>query len=87
MNARRTLLAILTTLMQFPVSALADDPSPEYREALRKTIQKREERRRRLGNRPVGLIVPYPMPPALIIRQTPEAHDEVGGLLRVLRGG
>ena len=35
--------------------------------------------------RPVGAIVPWPMPPALIIRQTPQVHDEVGSLLDVLR--
>ena len=43
-------------------------------------------RRPRRRARP-GLIVPYPFPPALIIRQTPEAHDEVDALLRMLRGG
>ena len=34
---------------------------------------------------PVGAIVPWPMPPALIVRQTPQVHDEVGSLLDVLR--
>jgi hypothetical protein len=29
--------------------------------------------------------VPYPFPPALIIRQTPEAHDEVRAFLNMLR--
>jgi hypothetical protein len=33
----------------------------------------------------VGTIAPWPLPPALIIRQTPGVHDEVRGLLRALR--
>ena len=35
--------------------------------------------------RPIGAIVPWPMPPALIIRQTPEVHGEVNSLLGQLR--
>jgi hypothetical protein len=31
-------------------------------------------------------MVPYPMPPSLVIRHTPEVHDEVADLLRLLRG-
>ena len=33
----------------------------------------------------VGAIVPWPMPPALIIRHTREVHGEVGSLLYGLR--
>jgi hypothetical protein len=33
----------------------------------------------------VGAIVAYPFPPSLIIRQTPEAHDEIQALLFMLR--
>jgi hypothetical protein len=38
-----------------------------------------------LSIRPVGTVAPWPVPPVLIIRQTPEVHDELRGLLRVLR--
>jgi hypothetical protein len=70
----------------------AREPSPARREALRQTLEKRRQRRARraLGqglddSRPVGAIVPWPMPPALIIRHTPPVHGEVGGLLELLR--
>lgn len=33
----------------------------------------------------VGAIVPWPMPPALIIRHTPQVHDEIESLLGLLR--
>ena len=44
-------------------------------------------RRRPRAVAPVGQIEMWPMPPALIIRQTPEAHGEINSLLRMLRGG
>ena len=53
--------------------------------AREKAAGKRPARRKPRGNAPVGLIVPYPFPPALIIRQTPEAHDEVRAFLNMLR--
>ena len=53
--------------------------------AREKAAGKRPARRKPKGNAPVGLIVPYPFPPALIIRQTPEAHDEVRAFLNMLR--
>ena len=34
----------------------------------------------------VGAIVPWPMPPTLIIRHTAEVHGEIEGLLGLLRG-
>jgi hypothetical protein len=37
------------------------------------------------GARPIGAIVPWPMPPALIIRHTPEVHGEVDSLVGRLR--
>jgi hypothetical protein len=67
--------------------ARAQEWSAEYRESLRRTIERRKERSRLVGSRGVGSIVPYPMPPALIIRQTPETHDEIRALLFLLRGG
>ncbi len=88
----------LAALLGFEGSAslvLGDDWSPEYRASLRRTIERRKERRRSLGQvqgdpfgagQGAGTIVPYPLPPSLIIRQTPETHDEIGGLLHLLRG-
>ncbi len=66
--------------------AAAKGPSPEYRAGLRRTAELRKQRRQARDARPpVGAIVPYPMPPALIIRHTPGAHDDVQGLLDLLR--
>jgi hypothetical protein len=64
--------------------------SDAYRESLRRTVEKRRElrARRRSGSetsQPPGAIVPWPMPPALIIRHTPEVHGEIGNFLDVLR--
>lgn len=64
--------------------------SEAYRESLRRTVEKRRElrARRRMGSdasRPPGAIVAWPMPPALIIRQTPDVHGEIGSFLDVLR--
>jgi len=68
------------------------EPSKEYQESIRKTVEQRRRRRARRGQdpdgvRPVGAIVPWPMPAALIIRQTPQVHEEVGSLLDQLRRG
>lgn len=73
------------------VEAPRREPSPEFREEIRKTVEQRRRRRARRGQaaeaRPPGAIVPWPMPPALIIRQTPEVHDEIESLLGQLRRG
>ena len=68
------------------------EPSEARKEEIRKTVEQRRQRRARRAQgrgvddlRPVGAIVPWPMPPALIIRQTPQVHDEVGSLFDVLR--
>jgi hypothetical protein len=65
------------------------EPSPEYQASLRRTLELRKQHRsaRAAAPRPapVGVIVPYPMPPALIIRQTRERHDEIDALLDLLR--
>jgi hypothetical protein len=70
------------------------EPSEARKEEIRKTVEQRRQRRARRAQargsedlRPVGAIVPWPMPPALIIRQTPQVHDEVGSLLGGLRRG
>jgi hypothetical protein len=70
------------------------EPSPEFQEGIRKTVEKRRQRRARRAQamgtaeaHPPGAIVPWPMPPALIIRQTPEVHGEVDSLLGQLRRG
>ncbi len=36
-------------------------------------------------SRPVGAIVPWIMPPVLIIRHTAQVHDEIDSLLGLLR--
>jgi hypothetical protein len=68
------------------------EPSEAFKQSIRQTLEKRRQRRaRRAGARgldeirPVGAIVPWPMPPALIIRQTPDVHGEVNSLLGPLR--
>jgi hypothetical protein len=69
----------------------AAQPSAEYQASLRQTVERRRQRRaRRQQNAAdtagtVGAIVPWPMPPALIIRHTSDVHGEVGSLLYGLR--
>jgi len=67
------------------LAAVGAEPSPAYREGLRRTLELRKQRRRAPQPNPVGVIVPYPFPPALIIRQTPEVHGEIEALLGALR--
>jgi hypothetical protein len=65
--------------------------SPEFRESLRRTNELRRLRRASRGqasaddSRAPGAIVPWPMPPSLIVKQTPQVHDEIGSFLRLLR--
>ncbi|MBX6314657.1 MAG: hypothetical protein IRY99_17340 [Isosphaeraceae bacterium] len=66
-------------------AACAEEPSSAYQASLRRTLEREKQRRRARGDRPVGKLVPYPLPPSLIIRQTPEVHDEVRDFLRLLR--
>jgi hypothetical protein len=77
---------------QLPVGAQAQrPPSAQYSEQLRRTVERRRQRRalKRQGQidprGAVGAIVPWPMPPALIIRHTPAVHSEVDAFLYVLR--
>ena len=65
-------------------------PSEAYRESIRQTVERRRQRRANRGPgtgdpRPIGAIVPWLMPPALIIRHTPQVHDEIENLLELLR--
>lgn len=67
-----------------------NEPSEAHRESLRRTIELRRQRRSKQGQgiagaSPVGGIVPWPMPPALVIRHTPRVHDEIGSFLGLLR--
>src|SRR5271157_1189175 len=67
-----------------------NEPSQAYLESIRRTVEKRRQRRANRGqgmgdSRPVGGIVPWPMPPALIIRHTPQVHDEIESFLGLLR--
>ncbi len=66
-------------------SAPADESTAEYRAILRRTLELRKERRGIRAVAPVGKIVPYPMPPSLIIRHTREIHGDNENLLRLLR--
>jgi hypothetical protein len=64
--------------------------SQAYWESIRRTIERQRHRRARRGqslddSRPVGEIITWPMQPALIIRQTPQVHDEIESLLKLLR--
>ena len=81
-------LAVLSFPGRWTSTDRGDGWSPEYRESLRRTAELRRQRRRDGGGGQVGVgtIQTYPMPPALIIRQTPENHDEIRDLLRLLRG-
>jgi hypothetical protein len=76
------LAVVLLGLAAAPMAAHAGEFSAEYRAGLRRTAELRRQWR---SSRPVGTIAAWPVPPALIIRQTPEVHDEVRGLLRALR--
>ena len=79
-----------------PHPARAEGPSPgnatseAYRESIRRTVEKRRKLRAGRGqgtgdSLPVGGIVPWPMPAALIIRHTPQVHDEIESFLVLLR--
>ena len=68
-----------------PPRTRAVEPSPAYRESLRRTLELRKQRRGTRTAQPVGAIVPFPFPPVLIIRQTPEVHGEIGDFLSLLR--
>ncbi len=72
-------------------AARAGEPSAAYRESLRQTVERRRQRRARRqqgaadASRAIGAIVPWPMPPALIIRHTREVHGEIESLSDGLR--
>lgn len=69
------------------VEASGGEPSPVFRAELKRTAELRRQRRRAPTLSAVGMIEAWPMPPALIIRQTREHHDEIGALLDLLRYG
>ena len=65
-----------------------NEPSEAYRQSIRRTLELRRQRPRQSGqgtSGPVGGIVPWPMPPALVIRHTPRVHDEIESFLGLLR--
>jgi hypothetical protein len=86
-KASLTLAAITSALAlgAVPGAAPADEPSPEFRAGLKRTAELRKQRRRDRTAQSYGVIVPYPFPPALIIRHKPEVHHEVRSLLGLLR--
>jgi hypothetical protein len=64
------------------------EPSEAYQESIRQTVERRRERRARRqaqAGAAVGGIVPWPMPPALVIRHTRDVHDDIGAFLFGLR--
>jgi hypothetical protein len=84
------LLAACHLLSPLPCTAQApkDDAAARKQAELRRTVEKKRERRARAASRrQPNAIVPWPMPPALIIRATPDVHDEVDSLLWLLRRG
>jgi hypothetical protein len=83
--ARIGVIAVLTALVLVVPEVRAGDWSPEYRASLQRTLELRKQRRRLAESQPVGQMFLYPMPPALIIRHTPEVHEEIEDLLRALR--
>jgi hypothetical protein len=79
-------LAALLLPCTRPCLAQKGGPSPAYKAELRKTLEQRRQRRARGGNSPAtNSIVPWLMPPTLIIRATPEVHNEVQSLFWLLR--
>src|SRR3954452_15933365 len=86
-RVRITLLLALVFPFASPAASYGQNrgPSPAFQAELRKTLEQRRARRTRTGVRPPNAIVPWLMPPALIIRATPEVHDEVQTLLDTLR--
>lgn len=86
-HSRRTLvfLASLGVAEAMSTSTHADEPSAEYRAVLRRTIELRRGRREIRSATAVGKILPYPMPPSLIIRHTREVHGDIENLLGLLR--
>jgi hypothetical protein len=87
MRKSRWVCLIMAAVFAAPIVATstAGEPSDEYKAGLRKTLERRKQRRLAGPGQADGLIVPYPMPPALIIRQTRESHDEIQSLLDMLR--
>jgi hypothetical protein len=87
MRKSRWICLIMAAVLAAPIVATstAGEPSEEYKAGLRKTLERRKQRRMAGPGQADGLIVPYPMPPALIIRQTRENHDEIQSLLDMLR--
>jgi hypothetical protein len=64
-------------------------PDEDYGESIRKTVERRRQRRARrgqgmMGSAPIGGIVPWPMPPALVIRHTRETHEEIESFLGLI---
>ncbi len=69
---------------------MRSEPSVAYQESIRQTVERRRARRARReaqagASGAVGGIVPWPMPPALIIRHTRDVHDDIGAFLFGLR--
>jgi hypothetical protein len=71
-------------------SKVRSEPSAAYQESVRQTVERRRLRRARRqaqagDSAAVGGIVPWLMPPALVIRHTRDVHDDIGAFLFGLR--
>jgi hypothetical protein len=88
-RSRQAIAFAAALVVCLPGAACGQDrnrgPSRAFQAELRKTLEQRRARRARAGVRPPNAIIPWPMPPALIIRATPEVHDEIESLLGKLR--
>jgi hypothetical protein len=84
-RATLIVLAFLVVTGATSTSTHADEPSAAYRAVLRRTLELRKHRQGVRAAVPVGKVVPYPMPPSLIIRQTREIHGDIEALLGLLR--
>jgi hypothetical protein len=83
-----TVVVLVTGVAAVTPSAFAQDPANQgqAKGKDKATASKKKPARRKPNrNGAVGAIVPYPFPPVLIIRQTPEAHDEIQAFLFMLR--
>jgi hypothetical protein len=85
-QVRLAVAFLAALLLPSPCDAQQGGPSPAFKAELRKTLEQRRQRRARQGGSPApNTIVPWPMPPTLIIRATPDIHDEVQSLFWILR--
>ncbi len=84
-HGKAAMRAALMLALLRPEPTVADAPSPAYHAAWKRTLPMRRSRRQDRTRRAIGTIRMYPMPPALIVRHTPEMQEEVRAVLDLLR--